>query len=813
MSRPALPIFKYHGSTVYLAYADDSDLTDPNFKISAFEDVRTANIMEQQLLGTLRAFRVGGTFIYKDGFLQERHSPTSLIVSTSGLEGFVNSVAFGGLQEEMAWSGLNPGGSNWLWASLVEDSEVTGDFRSSRMKSDWEPLSTPSAVPPANRDSALIATFTSGVGIDDDPAGKAVVIPSLSEHVLRYNNPHGEMLYQNYLVASGMDVLEPVHYEEFNQSGALEPFLIDGNFMEMGTTRLTISGSATVLGTVTYHGNMLLFGANVTDEGAIIAALDHVQYGTIGALTVISGLEVRSLSEFHEDVSLLSGVLWDGLSISGHGAELDFHIQRTDNPHHVVSGQVPDVGITEVGGTLNGNLSMASGVAIDGVDFSTLTQFLDGSVLTHRTHLHDTSSGLQFFGGAPEGTAYEGAGVTYEHRSGKNLCVLSGVDTVVTAHIRKFLPENIGTPIGMSYVYGVNSTLSGTDARFGGRFDVPDLDNILDYMVVAATLDQDAGTVRANDLVNGIPLGWLEYGNVVPTANGIILSGADFESSLTPDPGLQPVGNLKETTSGAYKVSLSVWVKPESSTTGQVVVAEASESGPATPRFRVLLNADNSISVRLQRMSGTVTLTSSSVIITDGVFNHLVVLVDLVLNQYEIWVNNVQKNTGSISGSGHLTKGTPTVSDSVGLWLGAQAPTSMGGAPSSAWDGVIDIPMMWTGLRLSASHIGQLYNSGAGIQFQGKRRGGVTMRIKDSDGDIISPVESRELRGSGVSARNVNLFEGTLTPSSFFEVQFILSGVTTDEVFYGPWALHYAPTNLTYAGELAGLGIGSNGGT
>lgn len=885
--RPSPPLFKYHGETTFFRCPNEEDLDPANvdFQVSAFEDKRFGESFETQVMGSIRGFFLGGDFIYKTGLLQEKSSPTSLIVSTSGLEALVDSVAIGGLVREQGWSGLDPVQTNFLWACTVEESDLQGSFLSSRMKSQWDPVSTTSATPPAERECALIATFLSGVGIDENPPGKATLLSSLSQHVLDNTDPHGQKLFQEFLQATDVDVLESVLLDEFLQSGVILDVLrrgrygrreilpgtvlgdldLDGSFGQSDadelanilsgvtpappatsqafingdvnadgrldsvdlqfmldrlagridqfppedpgtfTRHVLVSGLMNVIGKFIYHGDLTLSGSNFTDQDALLGAIDNIKAVTVGALTINSGLEVAAPSTFHEDITILSGFLWDGLSISGHGATLDAHLLDFDNPHQVLSGQVPDA-ITELGGVLSGDLSVLSGLAIGGVDWSELLQFVDGSEIQERTHLHFTTSGLQFFGFAPESTVFDTvfgpeAAIRHEHRDNKNVGVLSGQESVVTAHVRKFLPEDFGTAIRATYTHGVESNTSGLDLLFGGSFGDADLDNTVPSLVIATNFNQlggDLGTgIRFNDILNGTPAEWEEHNTNIPAVPAIVLSGADFETSASPSPGLRPRAAPKQVLEGASIVCASAWYTPESSFADLVLMGEASSAGVFSPRFMVQMGGSfNQIFIFLRRTSGSVTVSSPSDVYTDGVNNHIVVVCDLTLDQFEIYVNDVLEDSGTIPGSGNLETGTPSVPDSEGFWWGARAPSSVGGNPISALDGVLDIGLVWKDFRINSTHVTKLFAAGAGIEFQGKKQGSITMQLRDSNGNIINPVGAVKLRESALTETTVNISGGDFRGNSFMELQYVLSGAVEDALFFGPWSLLYAPSNI-----------------
>ncbi len=590
--RPGLPLFKYHGDTIYFQCpnAEDLDPANDEFQFSAFEEKRFSETFETQVQGVLRGFFTGDTFLINTGNLTEVSSPTSLIVSTSGLEAVVDDVAIGSLVDQQGWSGLDPVAVNHLWACTVEESDVQGSFRSSRMKSQWDALSTLNTTPPSQRQCALVATFESGVGIDSSPVGQTEIFTPLSQHQLDNTDPHGGKLFQDLLQVTDLQMLAPVFLDEFspnqdilevlrrgrygkrelpagtvlgdiNEDGvfdqadvdllsdilnaitdapaATSQSFINGDVNADGrldavdlqfmldklagridlfpaedpgtrTQHVTVSGLMNVIGKFIFHGDLVLSGENFTDQDALLSAIDRIEKVTVGALTINSGLDLAAPSTFFADITVLSGVLWDGLSISGHGATLDAHIADiTSNPHNLNSGQVDDL-ITELGGTLSGNLAVLSGVAIGGTDWSELIQFLDGSEIQERTHLHATSSGLQFFGFAPLGTAFETvfgdeAPITFEHRNNTNVGVLSGADSVVVAHIRKFLPEDMGTPISVTYTHGIETDLSGLDVLSGGSItmQVRDSSGIIINPVETRFLRGDGLTETSVDLSEG----------------------------------------------------------------------------------------------------------------------------------------------------------------------------------------------------------------------------------------------------------------------------------------------------------------------
>lgn len=808
MSRPPLPILQYHGETIYFRFANAEDLDPENedFKASSSEYERNFNILENQLIGPLRAFYLGTTFSWLDGTYAEAHTANTLNVTLSGWEGMIDRVAIGRGIGTLQWSNLSETNPNFLWAALVEEENQTGSFRSSAMKSDLDTLVTSTSTPPVNRSSALLATFTSGIGINTEPVGKITRVPSLGEHVRDNFDPHGTKLFQDNMVSSGVTVATRHTVEDFPVSGVIINEIQQGDFFSgLNMEHYIALDDVQVLGELLLHNDLTLSGSNILGaEEALLAALDRVKAGTIGALTILSGLEMRSEMTFREDVTVLSGKLVDGTSIAVLYGTMDSHIADTNNPHTVNSGQVTGEYVTELGGILSGDLIMLSGRTVDGVDLSEFGQFIDGSLLTERTHLHNTTSGIQFLGFAPEHSAvlvFEGSAddISYSFLSGSNVGVLSGVTGTMAVRTSLYLPDSFGSPISATFEHGFESSVSGIPLLFGGQYDQLDLDATLDTAKVVMNFDELGGDVstgdRSNLVTGGVPAVFEEYSGgatTIPAADGIILSGADFESGGSAAE-LRPKNETGEIFVGENFVNISVWVKPESTLGTNYVLSEAWHAASASdtsPRFSIIQTIDNRIRVDLRRTDDITRTFQTAVVINDGVWNHIGVVFDFVTEEWEIYHNGVLSINAGITGSGSLDDDARSF-HGAGLRIGARTESSEGGSPTFMYDGVIDRLDIVTDKRLNSDHMNEYYNSGAAVMFDPAVPGNVSMQIKDSDGSLISPAGASELQDAPMTKTTVDLVSSGMLPNTFVNVEYALSGQETDVLYFGPWSMKY----------------------
>lgn len=358
----------YSGQTpIYqIPYVFLGDLIDPD------EERRRVQILDNQIFGAIRAHSGGHGSIREGDYTCTQNSDGTFRVllienKTQGkpaIEAFVNQV-YVSSDSTLTWNGLSDNTTYFLYVRLVESTEL-----SSLQYGDVIAESSTSATPPGDGLLVAKAVISGGIcTVDSNPPGKQV-IPILEDHINDHVNPHGTVWEQTNLIVSGLTVL----------SG------------------MTVVGNITIQGTLNIHGELCVSGTlhalNAVVDDLDIKSLEVISGLTVAQLTVTSGLELWGVTNVHAAVIVDSGIRLDGRDVSFDGSRLDSHIANTSNPHSVTAAQIGALPLA--GGHMTGNITMNSGIAIDGVDPSTLTGLFDGGNADD-LHTHNLSGVLPPF--------------------------------------------------------------------------------------------------------------------------------------------------------------------------------------------------------------------------------------------------------------------------------------------------------------------------------------------------------------------------------------------------------------------------------
>ncbi len=381
--RPEVPTNKYsnHSPIYSLPYPSDADVASSTFKVSASEEARLAKTADRQMYGAYRAFQKFPTFLVGKSVFWTEHTPTDLRVGGSGVGAVVNGVYFGiqddSIPETYSWSGLAAGALNYLWIVPVEEEVggfTTGSYKSSRQKRHVGTYATTSSE--AVQNAILIATFGSGIGpteyIDGSVQAESDIQDILRDHINNTGpNPHGTLLRQTEIITSGTSML-----------GSLA--LVTGNVYVNRNLRID---------DITDGGN-----ASYRNVSADTVAAN----AKLGTTTISSPATINGQSTLNAPLVVASGIAVDGRDISYDGSRLSSHVANVANPHTVTAAQLAVLPTT--GGNMTGPITAASGIGVDGVDFSKLSPLFDGSVLGDAWHTHSGSgeSETRYLGVAPK---------------------------------------------------------------------------------------------------------------------------------------------------------------------------------------------------------------------------------------------------------------------------------------------------------------------------------------------------------------------------------------------------------------------------
>ena len=312
--------------------------------LSSRAEQERMQIVDTQLYGAIRAQSGGHGVIQKGSF---SFSGTSVWLSS--LDCYINQV-YGYARDTLIWNGV-VSGTNYLFVSLTADTKETGALTTV--------LNTSGVVP---SDSLLVgAAINPGTGVtsvDSEPSGY-VKNPSWQDHINDNTNPHGSILYQDEMVISGLEVLD-----------TLEAVNMEVQNLEV-IQQLVASGivAQSFNATDAYIDN--LYALTLTGDVALFSGTTM-----LGELTVMSGATIGG-GLLTGDLAVSSGVKIDGVDVDIFWSGVEDHYTDYGNPHQVTADQIGAVSVS--GSTMVGNLDMASGVAVDGVDVSLLKRMIDGS--------------------------------------------------------------------------------------------------------------------------------------------------------------------------------------------------------------------------------------------------------------------------------------------------------------------------------------------------------------------------------------------------------------------------------------------------
>lgn len=369
---------------------------------------RFARIVENHFLGTTT---IHGTGIFEEGDYSVDDSNNK--VTLDDFRAFINNIFVENTADELVtWTKIDPSINQYLFVRLLEEDRTRDDYKSSGEFGEFETRVSTSPTP--LRNEIILGVRPSGIGVSIDtnvPNRQAIL--TVSEHELA-PSPHGGLWQQQDAIVSGIfvrDLLKAVDRVDIEQvlSGiGTVTFVSDVTVQDLDISGLSVTGNY-------IQENNEWFAVDERNEG----------FGNniVRGLTVESGFQIFGKSRVHDhwefnDQRSVSGVSFrltsgifgvkssDDLPLilfdpSKHGSVLNDHINDFNNPHNLTaSGINPrSLGVLSIfGDTLKGNLGVESGIAIDGIDFSTLIPLIDGSNADSlHTHLLLQSTEFQFF--------------------------------------------------------------------------------------------------------------------------------------------------------------------------------------------------------------------------------------------------------------------------------------------------------------------------------------------------------------------------------------------------------------------------------
>lgn len=322
--------------------------------------------IENQLRGLIAAHSDGhgvmkvGTF--SSVFATNNSTVTLTPAGGIAIEAFIDKIYVRALSS-IQWTGLPDNSILYLYIQIVES-----NTQSSRVRGDVVVGYNDTGVIPD--DAVLIAKATTtgaSITVDEDPAER-VNLQTVAAHAADNVNPHGTLLIQDNITASGINVLGNLNARTLT---------IEGDIVVSGTTTfedgLEVFGEAAFDGMVTISGVTFLLGDTIISGTTTVFGLASLQN-----VVATSGITSFGDIDVHGNINVRSGSLVDGRDISADGVRLDAHIADvTGNPHGITIEQLS--GISMFGGiSLKGNLPVESGISIDGVDLSEISFLMGG---------------------------------------------------------------------------------------------------------------------------------------------------------------------------------------------------------------------------------------------------------------------------------------------------------------------------------------------------------------------------------------------------------------------------------------------------
>lgn len=428
--RPIAQCTRYLAQTQHFLLPVLSGIGVPGGPLSQSENCerRFALTVEQGLRGAIAIHSIDGG-IFEEGTYTVDDENNLVILDS--LRAFVDNIFIENSDEEpIIWvideDDLDK--PQYLILGLTEEDPVGTDFpESSRQFGEF--TGRVSDTPDIGTGEIILAVRPSGIGveIDTNVPGRVTFKP-LEEHIFD-DSPHGGLWIQTAAVSSGVIVREDHTTDEltatvsgvfggYDQTGPGE-WQVNDDLITSGVEAqdFLTDGPVLVENTIEVRGGIS------TPE--IVVESGMGSYGTTRLFeswefndqnqTRPEGVGIRRLpsDDLGFGTKSSDGEPFKVFDPSVHGQNLDNHTLDFNNPHRLIaSGITPQsIGVLSIfGDTLQGDLEVDSGVAIDGIDFSELSPLLDGSNADD-LHRHLLLQPFEFQFLAPEYPAVTFSGV------------------------------------------------------------------------------------------------------------------------------------------------------------------------------------------------------------------------------------------------------------------------------------------------------------------------------------------------------------------------------------------------------------------
>jgi len=353
---------------------------------------RLADVVENQLKGAIDAHGKGifeiGEFSTDDDAKEVRLSEFRGVVESVFIENFADV--------DVVWTGIDLTKDQFLFIGLVETGDGgRDDYVSSRQFGEFTTRVGDTSVP--GQKEIVIAKRPAGLGASiDTNIPNRLGFKTVIEHEFD-DSPHGGLWIQTDAVVSGITVREELDVIEHATIGISGVFdTVDrppGKFIPNDdvivnsglTAEKILMDSDAIFESLSQFKNKLLIEELIIVESGIdvfgkTRVHDHWEFNDQRS---VSGVGIRTVSGDAFGTLAGNGEEFKVFDPSDYGSNLDDHLSAI-NPHRLTaSGILPFSVIPNVlsifGDTMKGNLEVDSGIAVDGIDFSTLKPLIDGS--------------------------------------------------------------------------------------------------------------------------------------------------------------------------------------------------------------------------------------------------------------------------------------------------------------------------------------------------------------------------------------------------------------------------------------------------
>lgn len=411
-----------------------------------------AQTVENQLYGIIYMHNGGNGVLVEGEYVNV--STTEPIIEIFGLEGFINQIHVSDHGHGFVFSGITPGTYNYLFLELTEQLDtqvpnpsgspteptILGTASSRRFGDAKTVVSTSSDIGPRSILLSRVLLEYQGYGqggygddgyghsdsvgeffisdVDLAPPGK-IHLTTVLEHAADNTDPHGPILIVDQVQASGVGVA--------GTTTAQNVTVLNNLYIQNGTTL----GLNSVVSGLIVSSNLEVFGPAVLSGQSFVPNLPSGGDKTFDILR-INSLVSASTSIFVRPIDI------------------------------------------QAGGRLGGNLQVASGVTIDGVDVSSLKFLTNGSEADNNGvntlgHTHNVQTGVKHIFLSPEFDGVIRSGIqpgtiTPSYDTRNNFYRWSATQTpsrvVITA--KHIIPEDFVTFSGITVLTRTSAALANT---------------------------------------------------------------------------------------------------------------------------------------------------------------------------------------------------------------------------------------------------------------------------------------------------------------------------------------------------------------